>query len=129
MPEAQELATHIVDLLESFGPCEARRMFGGFGIFHQELMFALIAGGSLYLKADDETRELFATEGSTAFSYYKKEKEYRLSYYLAPVCIGHDLRSTPRCEIHSKKIKGRSRDRMDSHSRNHRSNRIRHYHL
>jgi DNA transformation protein len=122
MPEAQELATHIVDLLESFGPCEARRMFGGFGIFHQELMFALIAGGSLYLKADDETRELFATEGSTAFTrnFLKTRK---------PVCIGHDLRSTPRCEIHSKKIKGRSRDRMDSHSRNHRSNRIRHYHL
>ena len=84
MPAAQELATHIVDLLDSFGPCEARRMFGGFGIFHQGLMFALIADGSLYLKADDKTRELFLTEGSEAFSYYKKEKEYRLSYYLAP---------------------------------------------
>jgi len=84
MPEAQELATHIVDLLDSFGPCEARRMFGGFGIFHQGLMFGLIAGGSLYLKADDKTRELFAAEGSAAFSYYKKEKEYQLSYYLAP---------------------------------------------
>ena len=84
MPAAQELATHIVNLLDSFGPCEARRMFGGFGIFHQGLMFGLIAGGSLYLKADENTRELFAAEGSAAFSYYKKEKEYRLSYYLAP---------------------------------------------
>jgi len=84
MPEAQEFATHIVDLLDTFGPCEARRMFGGYGIFHQGLMFALIADGSLYLKADDETRELFSAENCEAFSYYKKEKEYQLSYYLAP---------------------------------------------
>lgn len=84
MSEAQEFATHIVDLLDCFGPCEARRMFGGYGIFHQGLMFGLIADGSLYLKADDETRELFSDEGCEAFSYYKKEKEYQLSYYLAP---------------------------------------------
>ena len=61
----------------------ARRMFGGYGIFHQGLMFGLIADGSLYLKADDESRELFVAEGSSAFSYYRKEREYRLSYYLA----------------------------------------------
>ena len=84
MPAAQELATHVVDLLDPFGPCEARRMFGGFGIFPQGLMFGLIADGSLYLKADAETRDLFTAEGSTAFSYYKQEKECRLSYYLAP---------------------------------------------
>lgn len=84
MSETQEYAAHIVDLLDSFGPCEARRMFGGSGIFHQGLMFALIADNNLYLKADDETRELFSAEGCEAFSYYKKEKEYRLSYYLAP---------------------------------------------
>ncbi|MBT8436203.1 MAG: TfoX/Sxy family protein [Gammaproteobacteria bacterium] len=93
MPAAQEFATHIVDLLDSFGPCEARRMFGGFGIFHQGLMFGLIADGSLYLKADDKTRELFVTEGSEAFSYYKKEKEYRLSYYLAPEQFFEDPQS------------------------------------
>ena len=84
MSEAQEFATHIVDLLDTFGPCEARRMFGGYGIFHQGLMFALIANGSLYLKADDQTRELFMAEACEPFSYYKKDKEYRLSYYLAP---------------------------------------------
>ena len=84
MLAAQELATHIIDLLHPFGPCEARRMFGGFGIFHQGLMFGLIAEGSLYLKADAETRHLFSAEGSAAFCYYRKEKECRLSYYLAP---------------------------------------------
>ena len=90
MPEAQELAAHIVDLLDSFGPCEARRMFGGFGIFHQGLMFGLIADGNLYLKADDVSRGLFEAEGSETFSYYKQEKEYKLSYYLAPEAFFED---------------------------------------
>lgn len=84
MSAPQEFATHIVDLLDPFGPCEARRMFGGFGIFHQELMFALIADANLYLKTDSQTRELFEAESSEPFSYYKKDKEYKLSYYLAP---------------------------------------------
>lgn len=69
MAEAQEFASHVVDLLDPFGPCEARRMFGDFGIFHQGLMFGLIADGSLYLKADKESKALFEAEGSTAFTY------------------------------------------------------------
>lgn len=90
MREAQEFAAHVVDLLEPFGRCEARRMFGGFGIFHQGLMFGLIANGSLYLKADDESRPLFENEGSEAFTYYKQDKPYRLSYYLAPEAFFED---------------------------------------
>lgn len=90
MTAAQEFATHVVDLLDPFGPCEAKRMFGGFGIFHQGLMFGLIADGNLYLKADAESKELFVAEGSEAFSYYKKEKEYKLSYFLAPEAFFED---------------------------------------
>jgi len=90
MPAVHEFATHVVDLLHPFGPCEARRMFGGFGIFHQGLMFGLISEGSLYLKADAATRDMFTDEGSTAFSYYKQEKECRLSYYLAPEAFFED---------------------------------------
>lgn len=84
MSEAKEYAVHIVDLLETFGSCEARRMFGGYGIFHQGLMFALIAEGSLYLKADAESRGRFIEQDCNAFSYFKQDKEYQLSYYLAP---------------------------------------------
>ncbi|HEY5738814.1 MAG TPA: hypothetical protein VIW27_03760 [Gammaproteobacteria bacterium] len=31
--DARELAAYVVDLLEGFGPCEARPMFGGQGFF------------------------------------------------------------------------------------------------
>jgi len=88
--EAREFADHVVDLLADFGPCEARRMFGGFGIFHQGLMFALIADGNLYLKADDLSRAQFEARGCEAFGYSKQGKRYRLSYYTAPEAFFED---------------------------------------
>ena len=68
-------------------------MFGGYGIFRHDLMFALIADGSLYLKADDECRERFLDEACEPFSYFKKDREYRLSYYLAPESFFEDERA------------------------------------
>lgn len=94
MSEQQAFATHIVDLLAEFGPCAAKRMFGGHGIFHQDLMFGLIADGEFYLKADDETRDLFLDEGSEAFTYYKQDKPVQLSYYLAPDAFFEDPQAT-----------------------------------
>ena len=90
MAEAQAFARHIVDLLDGFGRCEARRMFGGYGIFHDDLMFGLIADGSLYFKADAESRERFTAVGSEVFTYFKKDKPYQLSYYLAPESFFED---------------------------------------
>ena len=84
MSQQQEFAAHVIDLLETFGPCEARRMFGGVGIFRQGLMIALIADGNLYLKVDQQTQPLFEHQGCHTFSYFKKEKQCKLSYFLAP---------------------------------------------
>ncbi len=85
-----EFASHVVDLLRTFGSCEARRMFGGYGIFHDGLMLALIADGDLYLKADDETRERFEAESCQPFVYYRQDKPCQLSYYHAPEAFFED---------------------------------------
>jgi hypothetical protein len=45
----------ITSLLMPLGPVRARSMFGGCGIFLDDLMFALIAWDRLYFKVDDET--------------------------------------------------------------------------
>ena len=94
MSAGREFAAHVVDLLQAFAPCEAKRMFGGYGIFLDGLMFALIAEGSLYLKADDETRERFVAEGAEPFTYFKQDREYQLSYYTAPDAFFEDLDAT-----------------------------------
>ena len=51
-------AEAIRDLFAALGPVRTRRMFGGQGIYAGELMFALEAGGELYLKADDWNERL-----------------------------------------------------------------------
>ncbi|MGB5708119.1 MAG: TfoX/Sxy family protein [Arenicellales bacterium] len=82
--EEIEFVTHVVELMQSVGPANAKRMFGGHGIFLDGLMFGLIAGGDLYLKADDVNVEDFLSRGLEPFSYYKGEKEFKLSYFQTP---------------------------------------------
>ncbi|NIR58502.1 MAG: TfoX/Sxy family protein, partial [Gammaproteobacteria bacterium] len=46
---ASEFVSHLLDMLEPLGPVSARRMFGGYGIYLDRLMFALVADDSLFL--------------------------------------------------------------------------------
>ncbi len=82
--EAKQFAAHVVDLMQSIGPVYSKRMFGGFGIFLDGLMFGLIADNELYLKVDDQNRDSFEELGLGAFTYYKQDKPMQLSYYQAP---------------------------------------------
>lgn len=83
-PEAKQFADYVVEFTQGLGPVTSKRMFGGFGLFLEELMFGLIAGNTLYLKADDENRPDFVALGLLPFSYQKQGKEFSLSYYQAP---------------------------------------------
>ena len=82
--EEKEFVTYLLDIMQCIGPASARRMFGGHGIFLNGLMFALVADSTLYLKADKETENDFKERDLEAFTYYKKDKPYRLSYFRAP---------------------------------------------
>lgn len=74
----------ILELLRPWRPVTAKRMFGGYGIYHAGLMFALIADGQLYLKVDDESRADFVAEGLPPFEYEAKGRRVSLSYHRAP---------------------------------------------
>ena len=82
--EEKEFVTYVVDLMQRIGPVRAKSMFGGHGIFLQGLMFGLIADSVLFLKVDQETEIEFKTRGLEAFTYNKKGKEFKMSYYQAP---------------------------------------------
>jgi DNA transformation protein len=62
-------AESVAELFRSFGPVRCRRMFGGCGVYAGEAMFALEAGGVLFLKSDDSTQAAFEAEGCGPFSY------------------------------------------------------------
>ncbi len=80
----KEFVSYLVDLMQSIGPVCAKGMFGGHGIFLDDLMFALVADGVLYLKADKEIIPEFEEKGLEAFTYGKQGKEFKMSYYQAP---------------------------------------------
>lgn len=80
----KEFVLYVVDLMQSVGPVHAKGMFGGYGIYLDGLMFGLVADSVLYLKTDKQTENEFRDRGLEAFTYSKKGKEFRMSYYQAP---------------------------------------------
>jgi len=62
------------ELFSAFGPVDVRRMFSGYGIYADEVCFALYLRGEFYLKADETTIPRFVAEGSDHFSYSTRAK-------------------------------------------------------
>ncbi len=69
---------HVLDLLAPLGPVAARPMFGGFGIYLDGVMFALIADDTLYLKVDEGTRPDYEAAGSAPFRPRPKGKPFTM---------------------------------------------------
>lgn len=78
------------EVFATFGPISARRMFGGYGLYLDGLMFGLVAQDTLYLKADSENQNYFEEEGLEKFSYEKKGRLYSIAYFQAPEHIFED---------------------------------------
>jgi DNA transformation protein len=79
-----EFVQYLLELLGSLGDVEAKAMFGGFGIYRHGLMFGLVSEDTFYLKADDKNRSLFENRGLDPFTYKRKGKSFRMSYYQVP---------------------------------------------
>ena len=77
----------VQELLEEWAPVSARRMFGGHGLYHEGLMFAIVMDQRLYLKADEVNRSAFEALGLAPFTYVMKGKDVALSYWAAPDAI------------------------------------------
>ncbi len=86
-----EFASYLHEVFSHFGTIQVKRMFGGFGIYHQGLMFALMIDDILYLKADAESKLAFEKRGLTPFEYDRRDKIIKMSYYQAPEEIFDDF--------------------------------------
>jgi DNA transformation protein len=76
----------VVEMLRAFGAVTARRMFGGWGLYHQGVFFALVFDDVLYLKADEENRADFEALGLEPFVFESKKSAETIltSYRRAP---------------------------------------------
>lgn len=69
-----EFIEYLGEVFERFGTIQARRMFGAHGLYRDGVMFALVADGVLYLKADSESADTFRAQGLRPFEYQKKAR-------------------------------------------------------
>ncbi len=90
MPSTKAFRDRMLGRLLPVGPVEARSMFGGFGLYLDGLMFALIAFDRLYFKIDDDNRRDFVDAGAEAFSYQGKTRRIEMSYWELPGAVLDD---------------------------------------
>jgi DNA transformation protein len=62
-----------VDLFSGMGRVEARRMFGGAGLYAAGVMFGLIDDDVIYLKVDDALKADLAAAGARSWIYTERK--------------------------------------------------------
>jgi DNA transformation protein and related proteins len=87
MASSQTFVDHVLDLVSLLGqPVQARRMFGGHGLYARGAMFGLLDDDELFLKTDEETRPRFVEAGCRRWVY----GEMRETSYFRPPDEAHE---------------------------------------
>ena len=84
MAVSDEYLIYVLDQLGCVGCVGSRRMFGGAGIYFDDLFFALIADDVLYFKVGDSNRSDYEAAGMEAFRPFA-DKPNVMSYYELPI--------------------------------------------
>ncbi len=90
MAVSEEYLDYVLDQLGCIGEVTAKKMFGGVGLYHNELFFGLIASDVLYFKVDDENRPAYEKAGAKPFQPYGDDSS-SMSYYEVPVGVLEDV--------------------------------------
>ncbi|MEP7367349.1 MAG: TfoX/Sxy family protein [Acidobacteriota bacterium] len=83
MAASKEYLAFLSEHLAPLGTLTSRPMMGGHCLYLNDVIFALVANNTLYLKVDAETRPKFTAGGLAAFQPFP-EKGGGMSYHLAP---------------------------------------------
>ncbi len=79
------------DIFISFAGIKSRAMFGGWGIYKNGIIFAIIADGTLYFKVDESNKDDYLKNKSKPFTYTMPSgKKVSMSYWELPQEIMED---------------------------------------
>jgi DNA transformation protein len=82
MPSA--FIDYMTETLGPLGTVRSKRMFGGVGVYINELFCAIIVDDCLYFKGDDDNAAEFAAVACAPFTYQKEGVSYAMRYYRVP---------------------------------------------
>jgi DNA transformation protein len=86
MASKDAFASYCAELLAPLGPVRVKRMFGGHGLYVDDLFIAIVVGETLYLKTDDTSAPRFQAAGGQAFTYAAKgNRIISMKYWSPPV--------------------------------------------
>jgi DNA transformation protein len=90
--QQHEFVEYVVhDALADVPDVTLKRMFGGYGLYHDGDFFGLIADDRLYFKVTDKTRGMYEAAGSEPFTYTRRDKTIVMgTYYEVPADVLED---------------------------------------
>ena len=80
----EDLVRWYAELLVPLGAVRTRAMFGGHGIYVDELFVAIVVGEMLYLKADAATAARFQAAGSEPFVVESRGRKTTMNFWRTP---------------------------------------------
>ena len=79
----------VLDQLAGMHSLRARAMFGGVGLYAEDVLFGILAADVLFLKVDDTNRREYEKAGSSPFKPYA-DRAMTMSYYNVPIVVLED---------------------------------------
>ena len=80
---------YVLDQLAALPGLRDRSMFGGVGLYADDLFFGILASDVLYFKVDDSNRQEYQQAGSRPFKPYA-DRAMTMPYYAVPIEIVED---------------------------------------
>ena len=85
MMKDESFKNFVLDQLKELDDVEARRMFGGYGLYQDEIFFGIVHKGKLYFKVDESTVSEYRKAKMKAFR--PNRKQTLGSYYQVPADV------------------------------------------
>lgn len=89
MSVSREFRDFVLEQFTVLKNVRARAMFGGVGLYAEDLFFAIIADDVLYLKVDDHNRGDFQAAGRNPFKPFP-DRPSAMAYYELPENVLED---------------------------------------
>lgn len=84
MSRRREFVEFVTEQMSFVGGLRVRAMFGGYGVYRDDRIFAIIVDDRLYFKADPVTCAEFEEKGLSPFTYVARGKSVTMQYFEAP---------------------------------------------
>ena len=81
----------VMDLMDQIDGIKSRAMFGGWGLYKNDVIFGIISDDEVYFKVNESNRKDYEEKASEPFSYKAKgNKRISLSYWRVPAEVLED---------------------------------------